>query len=294
MVEEMKDMWANWLLQRRHGGDPDELKRTLVRVGKIRDRVIANGQVVAGETLLDVGAGDGLIAFGALDCVGTDGHVIFSDVSQDLVDHARQLAVGMDVAQRCTFLRASADDLGAIPSGSVDVVTTRSVLAYVHRKREAFAEFARVLRPGGRISIYEPINRLTHREPDHLFDGYDIAPVQDLAQRIDAIFNSRQPTGIDPMLDFDERDLLSFAQAAGFGEIHLELHLDVAPHVPQGWETYAGRAANPLAPTLIEAMDEALAPDERVRFTAYVQPRVEQGDGTFSVATAFLWGTKGR
>jgi hypothetical protein len=96
------------------------------------------------------------------------------------------------------------------------------------------------------------------------------------------------------MFDFDERDLVGIAQAAGFGEVHLELHVDVTPHVPQRWEVYAGSAANPLAPTLIEAMEEALAADERVRFVAHLQPRVEQGDGTFSVATAYLWGARGR
>jgi len=49
-----------------------------------------------------------------------------------------------------------ADDLAAIPDASVDVVTTRSVLIYVRDKRRAFGEFARVLRPGGWISIFEP------------------------------------------------------------------------------------------------------------------------------------------
>jgi arsenite methyltransferase len=42
--------------------------------------------------VLDVGCGDGLIAFGALDRVGEEGQVIFSDISQDLLDHCRSLA----------------------------------------------------------------------------------------------------------------------------------------------------------------------------------------------------------
>jgi hypothetical protein len=31
------------------------------------------------------------------------------------------------------------------------------------------------------------------------------------------------------MLDFDERDLLTFAKQAGFGEIHLELTVEIGP-----------------------------------------------------------------
>jgi ubiquinone/menaquinone biosynthesis C-methylase UbiE len=38
-----------------------------------------------------------------------------------------------------------------VADGSVDVVTTRSVLIYVAEKAQAFAAFARVLRPQGRI-----------------------------------------------------------------------------------------------------------------------------------------------
>jgi arsenite methyltransferase len=38
-------------------------------------------------------------------------------------------------------------------------LTTRSVLIYVADKAGAFREFHRVLRPGGRISLFEPINR---------------------------------------------------------------------------------------------------------------------------------------
>jgi tetratricopeptide (TPR) repeat protein len=41
---------------------------------------------------------------------------------------------------------------------AVDVVTTRSVLIYLTDKAPAFSEFHRVLKAGGRLSIFEPIN----------------------------------------------------------------------------------------------------------------------------------------
>jgi len=55
--------------------------------------------------------------------------------------------------------RASADQLDAIEDASVDVVTARSVLIYLDDKQPAFTEMFRVLKPGGRISLFEPINR---------------------------------------------------------------------------------------------------------------------------------------
>ena len=60
---------------------------------------------------------------------------------------------------------AGAEDLTGIADASVDVLTTRSVLIYVAEKQHALAAFARVLRPHGRISLFEPINRLMFPEP---------------------------------------------------------------------------------------------------------------------------------
>jgi ubiquinone/menaquinone biosynthesis C-methylase UbiE len=145
MPKPMRDQWAEWLLHRRHGDDPDELRRTLDRLSKVRDKVLDNAGVATGETVLDVGTGDGLIAFGALDRVGAEGRVILSDISQDLLDHAHALAEQMRVVDRCEFVRAPAEDLSAVKDAAADVVTTRSVLAYVVPKQRAFNEFFRVL-----------------------------------------------------------------------------------------------------------------------------------------------------
>src|SRR4051794_3511453 len=73
MATPILDQWAAWLLQRRHGGDPDLLRQTMDRLATVRDRVLANSGLAHGETLLDVGCGDGLIAFGALERVGERG-----------------------------------------------------------------------------------------------------------------------------------------------------------------------------------------------------------------------------
>src|SRR5438132_13751199 len=106
----------------------------LKELSAYRYRILEHAAITEGEILLDVGCGDGLIAFGALDRVGEEGLVIFSDISQDLLDHCRSLAEQMQALDRCRFVRAPADDLAALAPGSVDVVTTRSVLIYVQAK----------------------------------------------------------------------------------------------------------------------------------------------------------------
>lgn len=287
MAEPELDQWAQWLLHRRHGGDPEQLEQTLAYLYPIRDRVLDHASLREGERLLDVGCGDGLIAFAALERVGPSGLVIFSDISQDLLDHCRMLASQMGVRDRCQFVRAAADDLAAIPDGSVDAVTTRSVLIYVKDKARAFAEFFRVLRPGGRISLFEPINRFAAGR-----SSWDAGPVQELRDRVRAVYEAIQPMDSDPMLDFDERDLLAIAETAGFREIHLEYRADIEPAEPRQWQTVLHSSGNPRIPTLAEAMAQVLTPEEAARYEAYLRPIVESGQGVGRGATADLWAVK--
>jgi SAM-dependent methyltransferase len=182
----------------------------------------------------------------------------------------------------------SADNLHDIEDGSVDVVTTRSVLIYVDRKDRAFAEFFRVLRPRGRISIGEPINRFSYPEPRGRFLGYDVMPVVDIADKLEAFFDREERPKIGAMMDFDERDLVTIAERTGFGNIHLELQADIKAPRAEDWTRFVQSAGNPLSPTLEEAMHASLTPQERDRFTAHLKPLVESGTGTERRAFAFL------
>src|SRR5271154_4918050 len=120
------DRWHRWLLNTRFGGDAEARQQLLTELlYPVRDKVLDKAQVQPGETLLDVGTGDGLIAFGALERLGPLGRVIFSDISQDLLDHCRQAAQAEGLLDRCSFVLAPADQLSGVPDGSVDIVTTR-------------------------------------------------------------------------------------------------------------------------------------------------------------------------
>src|SRR5256885_6561619 len=123
-----RDRWAEWLAERRFGGDPDVRADALAKLGRTRDRVLDRAELRARETLLDVGCGEGLIGFGALERGAAT--VIFADISTDLLDFCREAATDLGVLDRCRFVHAAADDLAAIEEASVDVVTTRSVLIY--------------------------------------------------------------------------------------------------------------------------------------------------------------------
>jgi ubiquinone/menaquinone biosynthesis C-methylase UbiE len=292
MAQPIQDQWAQWLLERRHGGDAETQKAMLADLAQIRDKVLEHATVSPGDVLLDVGTGDGLIAFGALPLIGEHGKVIFSDISRDLLDLCQSLAVQMGMLENCTFLRASAEDLSALDTASVDVVTTRSVLIYVPAKLQAFQEFYRVLKPGGRLSIFEPINRFAFPEPPHLFSGYDVTPIQTIAHKVRAVYERLQPSETDPMLNFDERDLLALIEMAGFKEIQLELRAEITSCQAKRWDIWVRQSGNPKIPTVEEAIDEVLTPAEVEQFVACLRPLVEAGQGTGRMATAYVWAVK--
>jgi arsenite methyltransferase len=288
-----RDIWSEWLLHRRFGGDARRMQMVLDFLRPIRDKVLHNARLAEGETVLDVGCGDGLIGFGALEKIAS-GTVILSDISQDLLEYVQSLARDMGLLDRCQFVRAPAEDLSALDDASVDVVALRSVLIYVSAKQQAFREFYRVLRPGGRLSLFEPINRfgIAASDQPHVFAGYDVTPVIDIAQKIKAVYRQLQPVDSDPMLDFDERDLITYAEQAGFGEIHLELQVDIVPPEEDDWHAFIRTAGNPNIPTIEEAMRQVLTPDEMERFIACLRPLVEARQGVHRRAVAYLWAVK--
>jgi arsenite methyltransferase len=260
----------------------------LEKLAVVRDRVLDNGAIAAGETLLDVGCGKGLIAFGALERGA--GEVLFSDVSGALLNECRELAAAAGSLDRCRFVEARADDLAEIADESIDVVTTRSVLIYVEEKERALREFHRVLRSDGRISLFEPINRFGMEERRCTW-GYALEDGADLMQKVNVIFEKIQPP-TDPMIDFDERDLLAYAERAGFFPIKLDYRAEIEPPEAKRWETFLHSSGNPKIPTFAEAMNEALTPDEREDLTVVLRPAVEERLGVWRMGTAYLWAVK--
>src|SRR5579862_9645182 len=128
------DKWSRWLAETRFGGDQKAAELQLHHLKLLRKRLLKKAGLGEGKVVLDVGAGEGLVGFGALELVGETGRVIFSDISEPLVEFTRAAAEQMGVLDRCSFVTARAEDLSAIESESVDLVATRSVLIYVDDK----------------------------------------------------------------------------------------------------------------------------------------------------------------
>jgi SAM-dependent methyltransferase len=221
--------------------------------------------------------------------------VIFSDISDALLAHAHEAVAAEGLLARARFISTQADDLASIPDATVDVVTTRSVLIYVADKAAAFAAMFRVLRPGGRISLFEPINRLMYPEAPDRFWGYDVSSVSELADKVKRSYREISDPAAATMLDFDDRDLVRLAETAGFSRIHLECHIDVEARADLSaisLDALLDSAPNPLAPTARESIAAALTAAERDEFVAHLKRAIEAGDRLRRSAVAYLVASK--
>jgi ubiquinone/menaquinone biosynthesis C-methylase UbiE len=277
------DFWSEWLLFVRGASDAAYAAWIQETLAAYADIVLDGARLAAGETLLDIGAGAGLIAFRAIARIGPSLAVILTDISSPLLRHAKTLAHEAGIAGQCRFLLAEATNLAAIASASVDAVTTRSALAYVADKPAAFREFHRILKPGGRLSIAEPIFTdealqtialkitLDGRRGD---DPDKFLPL--LSRWKSAQFpDTEAKMAANPLTNYTAEDLRDFADAAAFDAIVLDSPNPATRTLPVTWDIFVHRSPHPLARSLHTIMETEFTPEERADFESFLRPKLQ-------------------
>ena len=107
--------------------------------------------VIVGPRMLDIGCGAGMDLLLAARKVGSQGKAIGVDMTDAMMDRARQAATDAELPN-VEVRKGDATNL-PVPDASVDVVISNGVLNLVPEKGKAFQEIVRVLRPGGRVQI---------------------------------------------------------------------------------------------------------------------------------------------
>jgi SAM-dependent methyltransferase len=108
-----------------------------------------------GETVLDLGSGAGLDSLIASWQVGPTGAVIGVDLNPLMCAKAEAHLVSTGVRFEC---RPGSMEAIPLPDASVDVILSNGVLNLSFRKRKVVEEMARVLKPGGRISVTDIVS----------------------------------------------------------------------------------------------------------------------------------------
>jgi ubiquinone/menaquinone biosynthesis methyltransferase len=115
-----------------------------------KQRLVAEGRIAAGDTVLDLACGTGDIAFAA---AGRGAEVMGLDVTVRMIELACARATGLRADGLRPLPRFMVGDMMALPlpDSCVTVVTTGYGLRNVPHLEVAIDEIARVLQPGGRL-----------------------------------------------------------------------------------------------------------------------------------------------
>ncbi len=144
--------WDEWL-QRLEGevrGTPE-----VAWLERIADRVLDKARLRRGDSVVDLGAGHGLLAVKAARAVGPGGTVVALDSDPGCLDELRRRCATIGIRNTLTVV-GSMEDL-PLESGKYSAVVCRSALTYAEKPGAAVSEISRVLAPGGRFSVFEPL-----------------------------------------------------------------------------------------------------------------------------------------
>jgi SAM-dependent methyltransferase len=140
--------------------EPDFFKRFLDEGNKnpgiiaSKPIILAGLQLTGGEKVLDAGCGLGDDTFEIAQIVGSQGRAVGIDVSETMILEARRRAVARGLpaefevgdAQALRFTDATA---------TFDACRTERMLMHVPDAERAFTEMVRVIRRGGRLSVFD-------------------------------------------------------------------------------------------------------------------------------------------
>jgi len=112
-------------------------------------------QIKVGDTVVDLGSGAGNDCFVARELTGEKGRVIGVDMTEEMINKARQNVDKLGF-NNVEFRLGDIEEM-PVGAGVVDVIVSNCVLNLVPNKPKAFLEMNRVLKAGGHFSVSDVV-----------------------------------------------------------------------------------------------------------------------------------------
>ena len=205
--------WTQWLKQTRFSHMSEvQIQQTFNWLFAIRNIVIEKANIKAGDKIIDIGCGTGLLSFGGLEKFQDSVELIFSDKFEDCLLECKKLLEESNIKHNVTFLQSDCLDI-KLPDYSVDKALTRSVLVHITDKQRAINEIYRILKKGGTYCAFEPIIKSNTRyheltAPDEITDWRAFKEAED-----DFMSDPN-----DPLTNFDAQTIAQNLDSAGFSD----------------------------------------------------------------------------
>jgi len=278
-----KDVWHDWLTRDLHQNEAELVRLQNQKIiNSFAQKAIDNACLKADHIIIDAGSGEGKVSFLAIEKMGSSLRTLLIDISQQLLDLSHETALAKGVLNQCEFIKSSMDSMNSIADNSIDRIITRASLAYVDNKINTLKEFLRVLKPGGMISLAEPIfqDAAMHVALQKKVIDLQIKKLGK-ADREKILIHKWQSTQFPdqieeinniPFINFTERDLVTWSQEAGFNNIHMDFHIDEIKLDNNNWDSLLNSSMHPLAPKLSEVLEQRFSEDEAIELKELLLP----------------------
>lgn len=251
--------WSEWLKVSRFSFLSEEQKEQTLRwLFLVRDKILDRARLKNDDVLIDIGTGTGLLSFGAYDILKDSGKVIASDRFEDCINECKKIAEACDITKNFDFLLSDSENI-KLNDNFVDVVVMRSVMVHIVDKLPSIKEFYRILKPKGRISIFEPIIQSNTRYYE-LINPLNYPNYEKLKEVEIKIMTDVK----DPLTNFDDKDLVGYFKEAGFKNIDLDLCTEESTYnvCANMMDPWFNTPANPGGLTMKERFLQYLSTEE--------------------------------
>jgi len=265
----------------------EQKQQTLLWLSQVRDKVLDRANLKANDVVIDIGTGNGLLAFGAyerLKEMNGAGRVIASDAFRDCVEECLNFAKTCGLENKMDFIQTDASDT-KLPENSMDVVVLRSVLVHILDKSKTIKEFFRILKQGGRISIFEPVIRKNTKfyelmTPENYFN------YQALKEAEDKMVSDET----DPLMNFDQDSLKKDFEEAGFKNIDIDIVVQSSTYQvsKEMIEPWFNTPPSPGKPTVKEKYLQVFSEAEVNEFIEKLKQDLDGKTITINSPTAYI------